>query len=276
MVSAPAGSLPGRHRGVSDLERVAGAAQMQPAVDDQAAAHPDLPRHHVEQVRRTLPGAVPGFRERGQVGVVADVHPDVAVTGASQQAGQQLAGGHRMRPVQVMRGERRAVRADGRGQGQSDAERRAIRGSEPRGEQVGDQAEHGRRGGGFGQRDLVDRAEHPAESRLRDQHRGGLHLDREHGGGIGMDLDGVRRTAGRRDRRIGPGGRRAVADQRDRLSSSRRTSPVAVRVRPNRSVRSLRNAPRCVCARVSALDNEVTGPVRAGLGRGRHGASMPL
>ena len=69
------------------------------------------------------------------------------MAGASEQAGEQAADGHRMWPGEVMRGERRAVRADGRWQGQPDAERRAIRVREPRRQQVGDQAQHGFRGG---------------------------------------------------------------------------------------------------------------------------------
>ena len=110
---------------------------------------------------------------------------------------------------------------------------------DPRRQQVGDQAEHGLRGGGFGQRHLVDLAEHPTQSGLRDQHRPGLHLHRENGRGIGMDLDGVGRPAG-----VGPPGSARAADPvriSDRASSSRSTRPVAVRVRPNRSVKSLRS-----------------------------------
>src|SRR6476659_2989772 len=61
-----------------------------------------------------------------------------------------------------------------------------------------------------------------------------------------------------------PGSARAAESVRisDSASSSRSTRPVAVRVRPNRSVRSLRRAARWVCARVSALDNEE--PARSG------------
>ena len=96
-----------------------------------------------------------------------------------------------MRPGEVVCGERRAVGADGRGQGQPDAERRTIGGHQPRRQEVGDQAEHGFRGGRRGQRDLVDRAEHPTQSRVRDQYRRGLYVYRENGRGIGMDLDGM-------------------------------------------------------------------------------------
>ena len=83
-VPAPAGPVTRRNRGVSDLQRVAGTTQMQTAIDDQTTAHPDLTGHDVEQLRRAPARAVPGFRERGQVGVVADVHPDVAQSGAAR------------------------------------------------------------------------------------------------------------------------------------------------------------------------------------------------
>ena len=142
-IAAPAQVFPWRNRGVPDLERIPGALypQMQPAIDDQAAADPDLTRHDVEHVRRAPAGAMQGYRQRGQVGVAADMHPNLAKIGAGEEAGQQAADGERVRPGEVMRGERSSVGADGRGQGQPDTDRPTIRGPQPHRQQTGDEAQ---------------------------------------------------------------------------------------------------------------------------------------
>jgi hypothetical protein len=89
---------------VPDFQGEASTAQMQPAVDDEAATHPDLSRHDIEHLRSATARTVPRFGESGEVCVISDRQPDAPVTTARKQVGEQAANRHRLRPIEGMCG----------------------------------------------------------------------------------------------------------------------------------------------------------------------------
>ena len=248
-----------------DLEGVAGAAQMETTVDDQAAAHPDLTGHHVEHaappparhragIRRARPGwrrcrRTPG-RRRGRR----------APAGRSSIRRTGTACGQR----EVMGGERRAVRADGRRQGQPDAERQPISGRRAvadRRSAIRPSTDSGVAGAGSGNSSIRPSIPPSRASRDQDGRRPAPGRPAQPGasGWISTACDG---PAGRRDCRDRLRCSARAADQRQ--ASPVRAGPARWRCGSDPTARSGRcaDATRWVCTRVSALDNEV--PARSG------------